>query len=149
MNIFLKSFLNYWNEAFILMILFPLIVLLGMYFTCKLRCVQVVKFKEAFKILIKNQSSAKGSISQYEAVAAVLAGNFGTGNISGIAVALTTGGPGALFWMWVMAFFGSIIQYASCILGVQYRQQNAAGEYVGGPMYYLTHGLNLPLLGGI
>lgn len=85
----------------------------------------------------------EGDISHYQAIASVLAGNFGTGNISGMAVALSTGGPGALVWMWVMTFFGSVIQYANCLLGVKYRSKNAEGEFVGGPMYYLTEGLGL------
>lgn len=94
----------------------------------------------AFSYLFKKQQGEEGNISHYEAVSAVLAGNFGTGNISGMAVALTTGGPGALVWMWIMTFLGSAIQYASCFLGVKYRQKNSAGEFVGGPMYYLTAG---------
>jgi len=75
-----------------------------------------------------------------------LAGNLGTGNISGMAVAVSTGGPGALVWMWLMAFFGAVIQYASCVLGSHYRKKNERGEYVGGPMYYLRDGLNYPKL---
>jgi len=92
--------------------------------------------------LFKNDNEGEGSISRFQAVASVLAANFGTGNISGIAIALTTGGPGSLIWMWVMTFFGSIIQYASCLLGVKYRRK-IKGEYVGGPMYYLMDGLGL------
>ena len=64
-----------------------------------------------------------------------------------MAIALTTGGPGALVWMWVMAFLGAAIQYASCLLGVKYRMRNKDNELVGGPMYYLTHGLGLKSLG--
>ncbi len=96
--------------------------------------------------LFKKKQDAEGNISHYQAVASVLAGNFGTGNISGTAVALTTGGPGALVWMWLMAFFGSVIQYTSCFLAVKYRTKNADGEFVGGPMYYLSEGLGLKKL---
>ncbi|HAB99456.1 MAG TPA: sodium:alanine symporter family protein, partial [Parachlamydiales bacterium] len=81
------------------------------------------------------------NISRFRAVCAVLAGNLGTGNISGMAIALATGGPGALVWMWIMVFFGSVIQFVSCVLGVSYRNKTKSGEYVGGPMYYLDEGL--------
>ncbi len=93
--------------------------------------------------LIKDRGKAEGNISHYQAIAAVLAGNFGTGNISGMAVALSMGGPGALIFMWVMVFFGAIIQYASCLLAVKYRTKAANDEFVGGPMYYLLAGLGL------
>lgn len=131
----------YFNELLTFFAVFPAILLLGFYFTWKLKCVQVTKLKLSFSYLLKNSDQAQGNISHYEAISAVLAGNFGTGNISGMAVAVATGGPGALVWMWVMAFFGSVIQYASCVLGVEYRQQNSNKEYVGGPMYYLSQGL--------
>ncbi len=105
---------------------------------------QFSKLKLGFKHLFsKDDLDGEGDISHYQAVAAVLAGNFGTGNISGMAVALAMGGPGALIWMWVMTFLGSAIQYANCLLGVKYRRKNSNGEFVGGPMYYLSEGLNL------
>ncbi len=96
-----------------------------------------------FHLFKKEEKGEKGDISHYQAIASVLAGNFGTGNISGMAVALSMGGPGALVWMWVMTFLGSIVQYANCLLGVKYRRLNSDGEYVGGPMYYLKEGLGL------
>ncbi|MFN0065244.1 MAG: alanine/glycine:cation symporter family protein [Chlamydiales bacterium] len=134
-------------QIFTFGLLFPSIVLLGIYLTIRLRFLQISKLKIGFKqIFIKNKK-AEGSISHFQAVVSVLAGNFGTGNISGMAVALSAGGPGALVWMWVMAFFGSIIQYASCLLAVKYREQNEKGEYVGGPMYYLSRGLGLRGIG--
>lgn len=141
MDIGLKSLLINFNEVLTFFFVFPAIVLLGLYFTFKLRCVQVAKLKMSFSYLLKKETKSQGNISHYQAISSVLAGNFGTGNISGMAVAITTGGPGALVWMWVMAFLGASIQYASCILGVKYRKQNAEGEYVGGPMYYLRDGL--------
>lgn len=97
-------------------------------------------FSHLFK---KDEGGEEGDISHYQAVASVLAGNFGTGNISGMAVALSMGGPGALVWMWIMTFLGSAIQYANCLLGVKYRRKNSNGEFVGGPMYYLSEGLGL------
>ncbi len=130
------------NSFFTLYLVFPFILLLGLFLSWRLRCVQVSKLVLSFTHLFKKkEKGAEGDISHYQAVASVLAGNFGTGNISGMAIALATGGPGALVWMWVMAFFGAAIQYASCILGVKYRQKNREGEFVGGPMYYLRDGL--------
>ena len=122
-------------------IVLPAIVMLGLYFTIQLRGFQFSKIALSFKNLLKKQKGADGNISHFEAVSTVLAGNFGTGNISGMAMAIGTGGPGALVWMWIMCFFGTAIQYASCVLGVKYRQKDENGEFTGGPMYYLKNGL--------
>ena len=121
--------------------MFPLILITGIYFTLKLRFVQITKLKAGFSCLMHSNQKSEGDISNFEAIATVLAGNLGTGNISGIAVALATGGPGALVWMWVMAFFGAVIQFAGCLLGIKFRGQNQKGEFVGGPMYYIDKGL--------
>ncbi len=134
------------NHALTFYCVFPLIVGLGIFFTIKLKSLQIRKMGAGFRSLLSSDKEGSGNISSYEAVAAVVAGNLGTGNISGMAVALTTGGPGALVWMWGMAFLGSIIQYGSCVLGAKYRYVNAEGEYVGGPMYYLSKGLKLKRL---
>ena len=142
-----KNFLVHFNESFTFFVIFPLIVLLGSYLTLKLRFLQISKLKMSFSQLLKKGNPDEGSITHYEAISAVLGGNFGTGNISGMAIALTTGGPGALVWMWVIAFLGAMIQYASCVLGVKYRRKNEQGEYVGGPMYYLSEGLGFKKLG--
>lgn len=141
MNI--QAILHTLNETLTFYIVFPCIILLGLYFTIKLRGFQISKLKLSFFSLLKKQKNLQGNISHFEAISTVLAGNFGTGNISGMAVAISTGGPGSLVWMWIIAFFGSAIQYASCILGVKYRQKNGEGEYLGGPMYYLSKGLGL------
>lgn len=149
MDVIFKVFLVNFNEVLTFFFVFPAIILLGLYLTIKLRCVQISKLKMSFSYLLKKEGQSEGNISHYQAIASVLAGNFGTGNISGMAVAITTGGPGALVWMWVMAFLGASIQYTSCVLGVKYRKKNAAGEYVGGPMYYLQEGLGFKKLAGL
>lgn len=135
------------NEVITFWIIFPFILILGIYLTWMLRAVQLRKFWMSFTLLWKSEKEDQGNISHFEAISAVLAGNFGTGNISGMAVAVATGGPGALVWMWLVTFFGSIIQYSSCVLGVKYREKHANGDYVGGPMYYLANGLGLKKLG--
>lgn len=145
----LNDLLRHLNEGFTFFVIFPAIVLLGLYFSIKLRFVQFSKLGLSIRLLLGTKHKEGDGITHYQAVAAVLAGNFGTGNISGMAVALTTGGPGALVWMWIIAFLGAGIQYASCILGIKYRQKNSKQEYVGGPMYYLQKGLNFKRLASI
>ena len=87
------------------------------------------------------KNKGKKTISQFQALCAALAATVGTGNIAGVAAAIVTGGPGAVFWMWFAAFFGMITNFAENLLGIYYRRKNADGEWVGGPMYYLTDGL--------
>lgn len=133
-------FLESLNQSFTFFVIFPAIFIIGIFLSLKLKWVQIAKMPLSFFYLIK-ADKGQGSITHYQAISSILAGNFGTGNISGMAVALSMGGSGALVWMWIMAFLGSIIQYGSCLLGAIYRQKNEQGEYVGGPMYYLYHGL--------
>ncbi len=97
-----------------------------------------------FKLFDKSTSQKKGdsqSISQFQALCASLAATIGTGNIAGVASAVALGGPGAVFWMWVSAFFGMMTAYAENALGIYYRQKDKKGEWSGGAMYYLQHGL--------
>lgn len=137
----LQDLLTRMNYLLTLWVIFPSILILGLYLTFRLKGLQLTKLKLGLKHLLQKESASEGNISNFEAISAVLAGNLGTGNISGIAVALSLGGPGALVWMWVMSFFGTVLKYAGCFLGLKYRQKNNKGEYVGGPMYYLSKGL--------
>lgn len=137
------TFLHSLNHYLALFIIFPLILVLGIYLSIRLNFIQFSKLKFGIKTLLKKNGKDEGNISNFEALAAVLAGNLGTGNISGMAVALTTGGPGSLIWMWVMATLGAIIKFADCFLSFKYREKNSQQEYVGGPMYYLAKGLKL------
>ena len=86
-------------------------------------------------------NSDRRTISQFQALCAALAATVGTGNIAGVAAAIVTGGPGAVFWMWVAAFFGMMTNFSENLLGIYYRRRNEKGEWSGGPMYYLTEGL--------
>ncbi len=92
----IKNILQLFNHSFTLFAVFPLILSLGLYLTVKLRCMQLSHLNLSCSLLTKNNATESGSISRFEAISAVLAGNFGTGNISGMAVALSVGGPGAL-----------------------------------------------------
>jgi AGCS family alanine or glycine:cation symporter len=87
------------------------------------------------------KSNDKHAISQFQALCAALAATIGTGNIAGVASAIVTGGPGAVFWMWVAAFFGMMTNFSENLLGIYYRRRNKDGEWSGGPMYYLRDGL--------
>ncbi len=120
-------------------IVVPLVFFSGLYLSIKLRWLQLTHFKQGLRLLLK-KSSESSAFSSFTAVAAILGGNLGTGNIAGIAIALSTGGPGALFWMWVMAFLGAIIKFCGCFLGVKYRKR-AGPLWIGGPMYYLRDDL--------
>mgnify|MGYP001123865413 CR=1 FL=1 len=91
----------------------------------------------------------EAGISPYQAVATALASTVGTGNITGVATAIVAGGPGAVFWMWVSALFGTMTKFAEVTLAVKFRQKNERGEWVGGPMYYMENGLNAKWLGVI
>ena len=82
-----------------------------------------------------------GSVSQFQALCTALAATIGTGNIAGVAAAIVIGGPGAVFWMWVAAFFGMMTNFAENVLGIYYRRKNKEGEWSGGAMYYLKDGL--------
>ncbi len=118
-----------------------LIVGISLYFTWKLKFIQKHLF-HSISLTLKKSHSA-GAVSSFGALVIALAAMVGTGNIVGVAAAVSTGGPGALFWMMLSAFFAMATKYAESVLAVKYREQNAAGEYVGGPMYVLKNGLNM------
>ena len=101
--------------------------------------IPLLHFNHAFKLLKKNSNSSEG-ISSFESVSSHVGGIVGMGNISGVAIAIIMGGPGAIFWMWVTAFFGMITKFYTCSLAVMYRDKEE-GQFVGGPMYVISKGL--------
>ncbi|MBQ8032643.1 MAG: sodium:alanine symporter family protein, partial [Elusimicrobiaceae bacterium] len=122
----------------------PMLLLLvgtSLYFTWKLRFIQRHLLRAI--VLSLKESRSAGVISSFGALVVALAAMVGTGNIVGVAAAISTGGPGALFWMIVCAFFAMATKYAEAVLAVKYREKNVSGEYVGGPMYVLKNGLGL------
>lgn len=122
----------------------PLLVLLvgtGIMLTIRLGLIQVTKLPQALKLIFKSDHSGEGDISSFGALCTALAATVGTGNIIGVATALAAGGPGALFWMWLAAFFGMATKYAEGVLAIKYRQTDANGQVAGGPMYYITNGM--------
>lgn len=119
----------------------PVIFLSGLYFSIILKFIQFRKIFDAIKYTIKTSTGVQ-KFSSFGALSAVLGGNLGTGNIAGIAVALTTGGAGSLFWMIIMVVFGTVIKFCCCFLGIKYREKDRQNNWVGGPMFYLEKGLN-------
>ncbi|WP_105155352.1 alanine/glycine:cation symporter family protein [Streptococcus suis] len=122
----------------------PLLLLLvgtGVYFTLRLGVFQIGKLPTAFRLIFSSDQSGQGDVSSFAALCPALAATVGTGNIVGVATAITTGGPGALFWMWVAAFFGMATKYAEGFLAIKYRTKDANGQAAGGPMHYITLGM--------
>lgn len=118
----------------------------GLYLSIRTNFLQIRKFPYAIKTtlgrIFRKRDSSDGAITPFQAVCTALAATVGTGNIAGVAGAIAIGGPGAIFWMWVSALFGMCTKYAEVTLAVHYREINANGELVGGPMYYIKNGLS-------
>ena len=122
----------------------PLIILIlvtGIFLTVRLGLLQVRYLGKALKFMVKNEEDGHGEVTSFGALCTALSATIGTGNIVGVASALVAGGPGAIFWMWVMALLGMMTSFAENVLGVYYRRKNEKGEWSGGAMYYLTDGL--------
>ncbi|MCK5707648.1 MAG: sodium:alanine symporter family protein [Candidatus Aureabacteria bacterium] len=130
----------------------PTILLLvgtGIYLTIILKGIQFRKLFAALNLAFvkRKEKDGEGDISHFQALMTAMAATVGTGNIVGVATAIAVGGPGALFWMWVIALFGMATKYSEAILAVKYRRKDAKGRMCGGPMYYLADGLNMKWLG--
>lgn len=129
----------------------PLIVLIlaaGIYLTFRLRLLQVFHLPKALKFMFKNEEEGEGEVSSFGALCTALSATIGTGNIVGVATAIgctalgtAVGGPGALFWMWIAAFFGMATKYAEGFLAVRYRTIDDEGHVLGGPFYYIENGM--------
>ena len=121
------------------------IIGVGLLLSVRTRFLQIRKFPYAIKTTIgrmfRKKDASDGSMTPFQAVCTALAGTVGTGNIAGVAGAIAIGGPGAVFWMWCSALLGMCTKFAEVTLAVHFREKNAAGEWVGGPMYYIKNGL--------
>ncbi len=141
----------------------PMIILIlgtGILVTVRTRALQLRKFGDSLSTTIvpalkgigkkKENAEVKGkTISQFEAFSAAISGTVGTGNIIGVTSAIMTGGPGAVFWMWISAFFGMVTNYAENVLGLFFRQRDKEGNFSGGAMYYLSEGLQWKKVGKV
>lgn len=122
----------------------PLLILLvgtGILLTYRLRLLQIFQLKKALSLIFSAENKGSGDIDSFKALCTALAATVGTGNIVGVATAIKAGGPGAIFWMWIAAFFGMATKYAEGCLAVKYREVDSNGEISGGPMYYIKNGL--------
>ncbi|OGN61837.1 MAG: transporter [Chlamydiae bacterium RIFCSPHIGHO2_12_FULL_27_8] len=143
MNLFEKIDFLLWNGFLIYLIL-----AVGIFFTFRLRAIQVSFFFTSIKLAFsKKPNSSKGDISQFESLMTALAATIGIGSIAGMATAVVSGGFGAIFWMWVVSFIGMSTKYAESILAIKYRSQKDSKEMAGGPMYYMEKGLNMKKMG--
>ncbi|NME36090.1 sodium:alanine symporter family protein [Fusobacterium sp. FSA-380-WT-3A] len=129
-----------WNKILIL-----LLIGTGVFFTVVLKFIQVRKFGEGYKRAVRGanlngESAGADGMSSFQSLATAIAAQVGTGNLAGAATAIASGGPGAIFWMWVSAFFGMATVYAEAVLGQLYKKR-VEGEIIGGPAYYISEGL--------
>jgi alanine or glycine:cation symporter, AGCS family len=129
-----------WGEY----LLIPMLVIVGIYLTIGLHAIPWRKIPLAFQTLWQGRKTPphiEGDITPFQALMTALSATVGTGNIAGVATAIYFGGPGAIFWMWVIALFGMATKYAEAVLAISYRETDDLGNYVGGPMYYIRNGL--------
>ena len=122
------------------------IIGVGLYLSIRTRFLQIRKFPYAMKVTIgrmmKKKEASDGALTPFQAVCTALAATVGTGNVAGVAGAIAIGGPGAVFWMWISALLGMCTKFAEVTLAVHFRETNAQGDLVGGPMYYIKNGLS-------
>lgn len=128
-------------------VLIVLIVGLGGYFTLRSRFVQLRHFPHMFSVFAESLRSSSSQLSSFQALMLSLAGRVGAGNIAGVGVAVTLGGPGAVFWMWVTALVGMASSFFECALAQLYKRCDEDGQYRGGPSFYIEHGLGKRWLG--
>jgi AGCS family alanine or glycine:cation symporter len=115
----------------------------GLYLSIGLRFITLRKIPAGLRLMLQGrEGKGEGDISPFSALMTSLSATIGTGNIAGVATAVALGGPGALFWMWITALFGMATKYAEAVCAVRFREQDAAGNYSGGPMYYIKNGLS-------
>ena len=121
------------------------IIGVGLFLSFRTHFIQICKFGYAMKVtfvrMFKKREASDGALTPFQAVCTALAATVGTGNVAGVAGAIAIGGPGAVFWMWISALLGMCTKFSEVVLAVHFRETNADGELVGGPMYYIKNGL--------
>jgi len=127
-----------WGDYSVLIIL---LVAAGIWFSASLRFVQFKHFKHMFGLIRNSTNADKQGISSFQALCTSLSARVGTGNLAGVAMAISVGGAGAVFWMWVIALLGMATGFAESLLAQVYKVQNSKGEFRGGPAYYIQQGL--------
>ncbi len=119
----------------------------GIFLTFRLRGIQARKLVYTLRLMLERKEEGRGDISPFRALMTTLSGTIGTGNIAGVATAISLGGPGAIFWMWLTAIVGMATKFAECTLSLHFRKKLPDGTMIGGPFYYLERGLKNPRLG--
>lgn len=133
-------------------IMLGLLIGTGFYLSLRMGFPQFTKFKFVYNNTVgtlfssKHHSKDESGVTPFQAVATAMAGTIGTGSITGIATAISMGGPGAIFWMWISALLGMVTKYSEIVLSLKFREKNPTGQWVGGPMYYIKNGLNMKWL---
>lgn len=137
----INSFISWFDGIVWGLPLIILVLLVGIMLTIRTGLLQVKHLPRALKYMVKNEEGGKGEVSSFGALCTSLSATIGTGNIVGVATAIVAGGPGALFWMWIAAFFGMATKYAEGLLAIKYRNLDAEGHILGGPFYYIENGM--------
>ncbi|MCW8334491.1 alanine/glycine:cation symporter family protein [Vibrio paucivorans] len=143
----MTDIINLMNDLLWGSILVYLLVGVGVYFTVRLGFIQFRHFGHMFKVLKNSRKADSAGISSFQALCTSLAARVGTGNMAGVAVALTAGGPGAIFWMWLIAMLGMATSFAESTLAQLYKTKDDDGNYRGGPAYYMEKGLGMRWMG--
>jgi AGCS family alanine or glycine:cation symporter len=145
----LDPIINFLNDIFWGYILIYGLLAVGLFFTVRLGFIQFVNFGEMFRAVLGSKKGDSAGITPFQALCTSLASRVGTGNLAGVAVALYLGGPGAIFWMWMVALVGMATAYSESTLAQLYKTKNENGEYRGGPAFYIAKGLGAPWAGAI
>ena len=143
------SQINFINDLLWGSVLIYLLIGIGLYFTYRLNFIQFRYFKHMFVVMRNSRKSDASGISSFQALCTSLAARVGSGNMAGVAVALTLGGPGAIFWMWLIAMLGMATAFAESALAQLYKIRDDEGNYRGGPAYYMERGLGMRWMGVI
>jgi AGCS family alanine or glycine:cation symporter len=143
----MTDLINFINNILWGSVLIYLLLGAGIYFTLRTRCIQIRHFGHMFSVLKNSTKSDGAGISSFQALCTSLAARVGTNNLTGVAIALTAGGPGAIFWMWVIAFIGMATSFIESTLAQLYKTKDDNGNYRGGPAYYMEKGLGMRWMG--
>ncbi|GIZ53715.1 alanine/glycine:cation symporter family protein [Noviherbaspirillum aridicola] len=145
----MDAIIDFINDIFWSYILIYGLLAIGLFFTVRLGFVQFRMFPEMFRSVLGGGEKDRAGITPFQALCTSLASRVGTGNIAGVAVAIHLGGPGAVFWMWMVALLGMATAYAESTLAQLYKTRNEQGEYRGGPAFYMARGLKAPWAGAV
>ncbi|WP_353539194.1 alanine/glycine:cation symporter family protein [Colwellia sp. KU-HH00111] len=145
----MSQIVNFINSILWDSLLVYMLVGTGIWFSCRLKLLQFSHFFHMFSVLKNGATSNSKGISAFQALMTSLAARVGTGNLAGVAIAISLGGAGAVFWMWIIALLGMVTGYAESLLGQLYKVKDSQGQYRGGPAYYIKMGLKKPMLAAI